>query len=88
MFKLFALLCFTLKASGTPPNCFAFRSNRPMAAYWAIIRKLKWLAVCWPLIFHYLRYLRDYIACSLQKDMVSNADIFARNLILIMQGCV
>ena len=88
MFKFFALLCLTLKAAGTAPHCLAFRTHRLMAAYWAIIRELKGLAVCWPSVFHHVCDLWDNISCPLQKDVVTNADIFAHDLILIMQGCV
>ena len=85
MFEPFNLLCFANKPASAAAHGFAFfalcgRTADRAGGHW-----LKWCGVVRATVKIDAHYLWDHIACALDHDGITNAYIFAGDLILIMQ---
>src|SRR6202022_1834060 len=79
-------LCRTDQPTGATPRHLARLAHREAAADRAVVGELVRLRVLWAAVEHDPDDLRDHVAGALDHDGVADADILARDLVLVVQG--
>src|SRR3546814_18445664 len=75
------------EATGAAAHHFAFFALRLAAADRAVVREDIGLAVLRPLLLYDLDHLGNDVAGALNDDVVALADVLARALVTVVQGC-